>query len=58
MWNNDNILRLPAEFQQSTSAISGSTVAIRSALGRVIFIRLSADELSNLYGEDGDSLTR
>ncbi|KAL7905444.1 hypothetical protein GGI35DRAFT_138249 [Trichoderma velutinum] len=57
-WNNDNILRLPAEFQNSDSAISGSTVAMRcTASGRVIFIRLSADELSNLYGEDDDNLT-
>ncbi|KAL6810698.1 WD40-repeat-containing domain protein [Trichoderma sp. SZMC 28013] len=48
-WNNNNILRLSAEFQSCHSAISGSTVAIKSASGRVIFIRLSADELSNLY---------
>ncbi|PNP58141.1 hypothetical protein THARTR1_02299 [Trichoderma harzianum] len=53
-WNNDNILRLPVEFQTSDSAISGSTVALRSESGRVIFIRLSADELSNLYGEDNE----
>ncbi|KAL7944866.1 WD40-repeat-containing domain protein [Trichoderma barbatum] len=52
MWNNDNILRLPAEFRKSDFAISGSTVAIRCASGRVICIRLSADELSDLYGGD------
>ncbi|KAL7932103.1 WD40-repeat-containing domain protein [Trichoderma chlorosporum] len=56
-WNNDNILRLPIEFQKSAYAISGSTVAIRSRTGRVIFIRLSADELPDLYAEDDDSLT-
>ncbi|KAL6810607.1 WD40-repeat-containing domain protein [Trichoderma camerunense] len=49
-WNNNNILKLPVEFRYSGYNISGSTVAIRSSLGRVIFIRLSADELSNLYG--------
>ncbi|KAK4071255.1 uncharacterized protein Triagg1_6286 [Trichoderma aggressivum f. europaeum] len=49
-WNNDNLLRLPAEFQNSDYAISGSTVAIRSGSGRIIFIGLSADVLSNLYG--------
>ncbi|KAK0765285.1 hypothetical protein N5P37_001211, partial [Trichoderma harzianum] len=54
MWNNHDILRLPAEFHDSGYAISGSTVAIKTASGRVIFIRLSADELSNLYGEDDE----
>ncbi|KKP03395.1 hypothetical protein THAR02_04477 [Trichoderma harzianum] len=48
-WNDDNILRLPAELQSSEYAISGSIVAIRRVSGRVIFIRLSADMLSNLY---------
>ncbi|KAJ4860159.1 WD domain, g-beta repeat domain-containing protein [Trichoderma breve] len=57
MWNNYDILRLPAEFHDSGFAISGSTVAIRTASGRVIFIRLSADVLSDLYGEVDDSLT-
>ncbi|QYS99266.1 hypothetical protein H0G86_006408 [Trichoderma simmonsii] len=50
MWKDHNILRLPVEFQNSDSVISGSTVAIRSKTGRVIFISLSADVLSNLYG--------
>lgn len=48
-WNEYNLLRLPAEFLHSDYAISGSTVAIRSA-GRVVFIRLSAEGVSDIYG--------
>lgn len=57
-WNNHNILRLPAELGAHHSAISGSTVAIRCALGQVIFIHLSTEKLSNLYdGADYNGTT-
>jgi hypothetical protein len=56
-WNNHNVLRLPAALDARRSAISGSTVAIGCGSGRVIIIRLSSEELSNLYnGVDGNRI--
>lgn len=48
-WNNNDILRLPAELGACFAAISGSTIAIGCKSGRVVIIRLSKEELAKIY---------